>query len=56
MKNARAKRAKILFIIVKYANFWVLVAVVVVVALGESLFTLFASLTYAYHCLMTLIK
>ena len=23
---------------------------------GESLFTLFASLTYAYHCLMTLIK
>ena len=26
------------------------------VAIGESLFTLFASLTYAYHCLMTLIK
>ena len=24
--------------------------------IGESLFTLFASLTYAYHCLMTLIK
>ena len=24
--------------------------------IGESLVTLFASLTYAYHCLMTLIK
>ena len=32
MKNARAKRAKILFFIVKYANLWVFVAVVVVVA------------------------
>ena len=26
------------------------------VAIGESLFTLFASLTYVYHYLMTLIK
>ena len=32
MKSARAKRAKILFFIVKYANLWVFVAVVVVVA------------------------
>ena len=24
--------------------------------IGESLFTLFAALTYAYHCLMTLMK
>ena len=24
--------------------------------IGESLLTLFASLTYAYHCLMTIIK
>ena len=32
MKNARAKRAKILFFIVKYAICWVFVAVVVVVA------------------------
>ena len=32
MKNARAKRAKILFFIVKYANLWVFVAAVVVVA------------------------
>ena len=32
MKNARAKRAKILFFIVKYANLWVFVAVVFVVA------------------------
>ena len=32
MKNARAKRAKILFFIVKYANLWGFVAVVVVVA------------------------
>ena len=32
MKNARAKRAKIQFFIVKYANFAVFVAVVVVVA------------------------
>ena len=31
-KNARAKRAKILFSIVKYANLWGFVAVVVVVA------------------------
>ena len=31
-KNARAKREKILFFIVKYANLWVFVAVVVVVA------------------------
>ena len=31
MKNARAKRAKILFFIVKYANLWGFVAVVVVV-------------------------
>jgi len=27
-----------------------------VIDIGESLFTLFASLTYAYHYLMTLIK
>ena len=26
------------------------------IRIGESLFTLFASLTYAYHYLMTLIK
>ena len=32
MRNARAKRAKILFFTIKYANLWVLVAVVVVVA------------------------
>ena len=32
MKYARAKRAKILFSIVKYANLWGFVAVVVVVA------------------------
>ena len=32
MKNARAKRAKILFFIVKHANLWGFVAVVVVVA------------------------
>ena len=32
MKNARAKRAKILFFIVKYENLGVFVAVVVVVA------------------------
>ena len=32
MKNARAKRAKIVFFIAKYAHLWVFVAVVVVVA------------------------
>ena len=41
MKNARAKRAKILFFIVKYAKLWGFVAVVVVVAfeLKRSLLT-----------------
>ena len=29
---------------------------VIAVVIGESLFTLFASLTYAYHFMMTLIK
>ena len=32
MKNAHAKRAKILFFILKYANLWGFVAIVVVVA------------------------
>ena len=33
-----------------------LVSKYLVLFIGESLFTLFASLAYAYHCLMTLIK
>ena len=34
MKNAGAKRAKILFFVVKYANLWGFVAVVVLPSLG----------------------
>ena len=34
--------------VVNYTRDWVII--------GESLFTLFASLTYVYHYLMTLIK
>ena len=40
----------------KTADHWVLAAVAIVLDMGESLFTLFASLTYASHFLMTLIK
>ena len=53
MKTARAKHAKILFFIVKYANLWVFCCRrrrgCLSFLIGESLFTLFASLTYAYQ-------
>ena len=59
-ENARAKRAKLLVFIVKYANLWRSCCRPLRGSLcspiGESLFTLFASLTYAYQYLMTLIK